>query len=112
MAGFSFRRAELYPLVEFEHRWNTPEYEFITPQLEKARQALWSKVVDYLNVINVETFPTSNPEWQSVPSEWEEEQPERFERVVEKLHTLAGEIVDLHANLVRVGRDHLIGVRN
>jgi hypothetical protein len=45
----------------------------------------------------------------SIPFQrWEEEQPEHFERVVEKLHALTAEIVDLHADLVR-GRKHLIG---
>jgi broad specificity phosphatase PhoE len=63
-------------------------------------------------VIAIETFPADTPGWRSVPSEWEEEQPERFQRVVKKLHALAGEIVDLHADLVRVGRKHLIGVRD
>jgi hypothetical protein len=109
MAGWLVRDAELEPLNEFHERWSAPERTFIAPELERARQALWSKVRDYLCVIAVETVPTNTPSWRSVPSEWEEEQPERFERVAEKLHVLAAEIVDLHADLVRVGRKHLIG---
>jgi hypothetical protein len=62
-------------------------------------------------VIAHETFPANRPGWRSVPGEWDEEQPERFERVVKELHVLAGEIVDLHAELVRVGRKRLIGAR-
>ena len=34
MAGFLFRDAELDPLTEFHERWNTPERQFITPELE------------------------------------------------------------------------------
>jgi len=111
MAGWLFQGAELDPLTEFHERWNVPERQFITPDLEAARQALWSKARDYLRVIAYETFPANTPGWRSVPEEWEEEQPERFERVVAELHALAGEIVDLHAELVRVGRKHLIGTR-
>jgi hypothetical protein len=109
IAGWLFRDAELDPLIEFHERGNAPDRSFITPELETARQALWSKVGDYLCVIAIETVPTNTPGWRSVPSEWEEEQPEHFERVVEKLHALAAEIVDLHADLVRAGRKHLIG---
>lgn len=112
MAGWLFDNAELDPLREFHERWNAPERRFITLELEAARQALWSKARDYLSVIAIETFPAETPGWRSVPEEWEEEQPERFQRVVKKLHALAGEIVDLHADLVRVGRKHLIGVRD
>jgi hypothetical protein len=112
MAGFAFRDASLDPLREFYYEWNTPEREFITPELEAIRNALWAKVDTYYGIIAHETFPANNPDWRTVPPEWEEEQPDRFTRVVHKLHTLAGEIVVLHANLVRVGRAHLIGVRS
>jgi len=110
--AFSFELDELNPFSEFHARWNDPERTFIIPELDAARQALWLKAKEYLIATATETFPTDNLGWQSVPEEWEEEQPERFWRAVEKLHALAGDIVDLHADLVRVGRKHLIGVRN
>jgi len=110
--AFSFELDELNPLSEFHARWNAPERRFIIPELDAARQALWLKAKYYLIAAATETFPTDNLGWQSVPEEWEEEQPERFWRAVEKLHALAGDIVDLHADLVRVGRKHLIGVRD
>ena len=110
--AFSFELDELNPLSEFHARWNDPERTFIIPELDAARQALWLKAKEYLIATATETFPTDNLGWQSVPEEWEEEQPERFWRAVEKLHALAGDIVDLHADLVRVGRKHLIGVRD
>src|SRR5262245_10870412 len=98
MAGWIFEDSELDPLSEFHERWNVPERRFITPELEAARQSLWSKVREYLRVIAIDTFPADTPGWRSVPDEWEEEQPERFWRVVKNLHALAGEIVDLHAD--------------
>jgi hypothetical protein len=112
MAGWLFESAQLDPLGEFHARWNAPERKFITPELEAARQALWSKAREYLIAIASETFPGNTPGWLWVPPEWEEEQPERFNRAVKKLHKLADQIVKLHAELVSVGRKHLIGVRN
>ena len=110
--AFSFELDELNPLSEFHARWNDPERTFIIPELDAARQALWLKAKEYLSAIATETFPTDTLGWQSVPGEWEEEQPERFRRAIEKLHALAGEIVGLHADLVGVGRNQLIGVRD
>lgn len=109
MAGWIFRDVELDPLHDFFLHWNAPERSFLTLELEELRQALWSKVKEYLGVISRETFPARTPGWRSVPSDWAEEQPEHFRRVVDTLHELAGEIVDLHSNLVRIGKMKLIG---
>jgi len=68
-----------------------------------------SKINEYLTIIATETFPSeSNADWQSVPEEWEEEQPERYKRVVKALHSLADDIVELHGQLVRHGRSYLV----
>lgn len=110
MAGWSFDRKALEPLLEFHHDWNQPEREFINTDLEMLRRQLWAKANEYLKVIAYETFPvpgTVGRQW--VPEDWEEEQPERFERVVKTLHSVAGEIVELHGKLVRAGRSHLLG---
>jgi hypothetical protein len=110
MGGFSFQLAALDPLREFYYEWNKPEHEFINPELEALRKALWEKADAYTDIIAFETFPTHNLGRNTVPEEWEDEQPERFHRVVKTLHSLASEIVALHADLVRKGRAHFIGV--
>jgi len=109
MAGFSFPLKKLDPLHEFHFAWNNPENEFILPELDTLRMALWEKIHEYLNLIAFQTFPTDSPGWNTVPPEWETEQPERFDRVVGALHSLAAEIVELHAKLVRIGRASLVG---
>lgn len=108
MAGFPFRSSALDPIREFYSEWSAPEREFIDPELEALRQTLWSKCDAYYGTIAHETFPTNHPDFQTVPPEWEIEQPERFERVVKQLHSLAGDIVKLHADLVRTGRAKLV----
>lgn len=108
MAGWLFPDAALEPLRKFYYEWNRPEREFITIELETLRKTLWEKVDKYYGVIATQTFLAHNPDYRSVPSEWECEQPERFWRVVKTLHSLAGEIVSLHAELVRTGRRYLL----
>lgn len=110
MAGFSFLDAKLDPIREFYYEWNIPEKEFINTELETIRSKIWSKVDSYLNIIATETFSIGrNAERRSVPEEWEYEQPQRFDRVVKSLHSLAGDIVKLHQELVRTGKKYLIG---
>lgn len=108
MAGFSFLEAKFEPLREFYYEWNRPEREFISPELDAIRKALWEKVDAYTSLLAVETFPTDNPGRHTVPPEWEHEQPERFWTVVNAFHKLAGEIVAVHARLVRTGKVQLI----
>jgi hypothetical protein len=108
MAGWSFESAKFDPLWEFYETWNQPEREFLSPELEAMRKALWEKVNAYTTLLVTETFYTNNPDYRSVPEEWEDQQPERFERVVNSLHSLAREIVALHGDLVRTGKAQLI----
>ena len=107
MAGWAFRRSRLDYLWTFMNEWNNPEHEFLNSKLEEKRNKLYEKIKEYLHLIASETFATNNPEWCSVPEEWEVEQPERFERVVNQLHNLAGEIVEKHQDLLRSARKHL-----
>jgi hypothetical protein len=108
MAGFSFPEARLEPLREFYYDWNVPERQFLTPELEQARAALWVKTDAYLEAMSLETYPTKNPDWHSVPQELELTDPKRFYQIVNKLHGLAGEVVALHAALVTAGQKNLI----
>lgn len=110
MAGFSFADARLDPLREFYYEWNKPERVFLTPEIEAAKMTLWAKADEYLEIIATETFSTeTNVDRRWVPQDWEITQPDRFWRVVKQLHSLAGEIVSLHAELIRTGKLHLIG---
>lgn len=105
MAGFSFRDENLDPLRKFYYEWNVADKEFLNPQLEQLRKELHIKTDKYLEIIANETWTLgSRMHLRSVPQEWEYEQPERFERVVGALHKLAGEIVDVHQQLVRTAR--------
>lgn len=100
-AGFSFELSRLDDLHEFEHRCNNPAFEFIDPDLEGNRAKLLSLINTFTSTIALETFPTHTVGWNSVPEEWEEEQSERFNRVVTTLHDTANQIVDTYSSLVK-----------
>jgi hypothetical protein len=100
-AGFSFECAALDDLSEFQHQCKNPTFEFIDPDLEAFRSSLLELINKYTLTIAVETFPTHNIGWNSVPEEWEIEQPERFYRVVTTLHEIAGQIVDTYEALMK-----------
>lgn len=107
MAGFSWPRKNLEQLEKFYHEWDDAEHEFLSNELESLRLKLHQLIGDYLGQIAVNTFPTNNPDRQTVPSEWELENPKRFFDVVNSLHETAGEIVKTHQDLIRTGRKRL-----
>lgn len=107
MAGFSWLRENLKQLEKFYHQWDDAEHEFLSNELESLRSKLHHLIGDYLGQIAVNTFPANNSERQTVPPEWEIENPKRFFEVVNSLHETAGEIVKTHQDLIRVGRKRL-----
>jgi hypothetical protein len=104
MAGFSWPRYKLDQLKDFYQEWGDAEHEFIDQDMEALRANLHELTGEYLGQIAVNTFPASNPEYQTVPPEWEEVNPKHFFEVVGKLHETAGEIVKTHQDLIRLGR--------
>lgn len=107
MAGFSWPRKKLEQLEKFYHEWDDAEHEFLSNELESLRSKLHQLIGDYLGQIAVNTFPANNTDRQTVPPEWELENPKRFFDVVNSLHETAGEIVKTHQDLIRVGKKRL-----
>lgn len=103
MAGFSFKRSELSDLQKLYYEWCDAEHEFSDTEMETKRKELHGCIGEYLNYLSINTWPTHISGFQSVPSEWELEQPTRFTEVVEKLHSMASTIVEQHQELVRFG---------
>lgn len=109
--GDTFLDANLDPLWTFDSTWNCVNREFINTNLENIRKDLWKKTHEYLLIISVETwFVGNSTKLRAIPSEWQFENPERFCKVVDSLHTLTSEIVDLHTKLIRTARDYFIGI--
>lgn len=104
MAGFSWRLSNLDQLKHFYYVWDDVEHEFIDVEMEAMRTQLHELIGDYLDQISTYTYPTHNPDRQTVPPEWEVDKPEQFFSVVNRLHDTAAKIVQLHSELFRQGR--------
>jgi hypothetical protein len=100
-AGHSFELERLDDLHAVYRQCDNPAFEFIEPVLEGLRLELLKHIVEFQKTIGFETYPTHVSGRNSVPMEWELEQPKRFREVVEKLHTEADRICKIYDNLVR-----------
>ncbi|RCR70725.1 hypothetical protein [Larkinella punicea] len=102
-AGFSFNTDSIEDLDNFEHECNKSDFEFLNPDLERMKIELLNSVDHFTGQIAVQTFPTNNGR-QTVPPEWEIEQPERFWEVVNDLHRTKFQICDKYDELIKLGR--------
>lgn len=103
-AGFSFPRESLNDLHSFEHECTHPDFEFLDPELEALRGELQKNIDAFTSEIGLSTFPANISGRNTVPPEWEETQPERFDKVVNKLHELSSNICKNYDDLVKTAR--------
>lgn len=109
MAGFSFPANKLDPLWEFERDWKAFERHFLNQKIDAAREALRLKIGEYQEAVLTNVFAARTAGHVSIPADWEISNPTRFFSVVKEIHDLAGEVVKLHADFVRIGKQELIG---
>ena len=107
-AGWSFAAHEVEGLERFLWDAKGAEGEFVDPEIEALRQIFISAAKDFLTSLSINTFPTKRtPSYRAVPSEWEDDQPDRFENAVKELHTGADRLCAAYDELVRVGKRKL-----
>jgi len=102
-AGWSFDWKRLDAVEEFASR-KGPEHEFIDPDVEKLRKALYAASRQLMSLLATETFPVGNGNRQAIPEEWESEQPERFRKAIEAIHAAADKVCGSYDELVRAAR--------
>ena len=100
-SGFSFELKQLDDLYEFMHHCQNPAFEFLDTDIEGLRVRLLELIQKFTHTIGYETFPTHTVGWNCVPDEWLDEQPERFNRVVNALHNTAESICETYDSLVK-----------
>ena len=104
-AGSSFRLSSLDELDDFYHTYpNDPTFEFLNPKLEGMRVKLMNDIDEFEGLIAVNTFPGSREGLQTVPPEWETNDPERFWDVVNKIHNTAKSICADYDMIVKYGK--------
>lgn len=108
-AGFSFDNDATKDIEVFDSICDhDPSFEFIDPELEEVRKSLSDHISKFILSIGGNTFPsTGRANWNTVPPEWEIEQPERFTEVVDELHTLKNNICSDYDRLMQMGRRKL-----
>ena len=107
-SGYQFLVGKFDPFLNFYFSCEDPYLEFIDPELERFRADLLAGVDELTERVAVDTFPANAERGtNSVPAEWEYEQPERFARVVGQLHAAASKVVDSYRQLVSAGRRKL-----
>lgn len=105
-AGFSFELESLKNIREFRFTFCDAEHEFIDKELEKLRIELLDLIGQFMTIIGLKTFPTSNGR-QTVPPEWEIDNQEEFWETVRKLESLSDQIYEKHQELIRRARSIL-----
>lgn len=106
-SGFSFKLSSLDDLHEFEYICKNPSFCFDDSELEQLKNELLMHVQGFTMLIAINTFPTHSIGWCSVPKEWEGDQPERFNCVVNSIHDSARSIVSCYSNMVLMIRRKL-----
>ena len=102
-AGFSFSNDDIDELFNFDYYCQCSiAFCFFDSDLEALRKQLVEKIDSFTKIISINTFPVHGSQNRNtIPPEWEEEQPERFSNVVNTIHELGKSIFEIHSELVR-----------
>jgi hypothetical protein len=105
-AGFSFDRKRLENIEVFLYERDGPEHEFLDSELEMAQKKFRKECNALMEVLSMNTWRTEQG-FQSVPQEWEWEQPQRFKDTVNEIHAAAKAVCGTYNELVRLARKKL-----
>lgn len=97
----------LDPLYKLNELCCDPEYEFLDSDLEMLKLNLNETVVEFVHNLAINTFPCGSKMF-SVPSEWVDEQPERFEQVVKLLNDNASRVWEKYVDFIKVAKRKLL----
>jgi hypothetical protein len=101
--GGAFRWNFLNELENYLSQCKNPVFEFVDPDLEGLRAALLKSIKEFMSYISANTWPVpGNSDVQRIPLEWEDENPERLEKVVNFLHATADEICQNYDTLIKM----------
>lgn len=79
-SGRSFQYSELHSILRISEEQLKSDFEFVNPRLEKLKCNLIHEVDNFYSITSKYIFGTGNVEFLSIPSEWEFDQPERFDK--------------------------------
>jgi hypothetical protein len=108
-AGYSFHLSRHRDFDRFLDACEFPEFEFIDPDLEGLRADLKEHTTEFVGLIGQNTWRLREDTEgrSSVPPEWADDEPERFDHVVNQIHGATTRICDTYDSLVRLARRRL-----
>jgi hypothetical protein len=105
--GAPFQLSNLEPLDQFAEKAQDPSREFIDADLEGMRRELISAIAEFRYYMFTHTWPMRGSEYQAIPREWEDDQPDRFAKTIDKLNDLSRAVATAYTELVREARRRL-----
>lgn len=105
--AFSYESKRLEDIDRFVCDRDGPDYEFLDPGLERAREKFRESCRALMDALAVHTFDTSREGRYAVPGEWEYEDPQRFHDAVSEIHKAADAVCRTYDKLIRAARKKL-----
>lgn len=108
--GFSSRPVKMErieTLIDFLEDSRHPDYQFISPMLEKKKLKLIESFIELDSLLGNSLFGTGSGNWLTIPGEWEYEQPERMTKAIKKIHNAENEVTKLYQEFITFGRREL-----
>lgn len=102
-AGYSFNDDYLQPFDMLEFVMDKPDFEFFNPNLDNLKSELMNEIRELNSFMSGNIFNAGNNR-MTVPPEWEDEQPKRFDAAVNGIQTRAQSIGNKYDNFIRIGR--------
>jgi hypothetical protein len=104
--GNSFKWEWLKDIEVFFYDRAGPEHEFLDSELEMARGKLHKECGALLDVLSLNTWTTEKG-FQSIPQEWEWENPTRWKETLSEFRTARNAVCSTYDDLVRLARKKL-----
>jgi hypothetical protein len=104
--GDSFEWERLKDIEVFFYDRDGPEHEFLDSELEMARRKLHKECDTLLDMLAMNTWRTEKG-FQSVPDEWEWENPKRLKETLDMFKTARKAVCSTYDDLVRLARKKL-----
>ena len=103
----TYERDLVDPLINYHEKYrNDPEFKFMDPELNDLKLKLNDNVAGLLQTLGKYSQPLDvNPNFSSIPKDWEFKNPELFQKAVSASNGYADEITKIYEKLISLARE-------
>ncbi|AGW12833.1 hypothetical protein DGI_0948 [Megalodesulfovibrio gigas DSM 1382 = ATCC 19364] len=95
-------------LIDFFRNWSSPQMVFFLKEIEDIKTSLLEKTDQYITLLGKNSFTsTEGTNFYYVQPEMRYDNAAAHTAIVNSLHSIADDIVNLHGNLIRRGKELL-----